>query len=112
MDQYSRRLKNTTLLCSHCFALWLDNIGRAATYVQREERIRESNGRKVATVSFFSVVVDLDPFWEWNRIKINKETWFPAAQIGFCTFVRGASKIKLKNVNKKRMATARRLIFF
>jgi hypothetical protein len=29
-----------------------------------------------------------------------------------CTFtVRGASKIKLKNVNKKRMATARRLIF-
>ncbi len=25
--------------------------------------------------------------------------------------VRGASKIKLKNVNKKRMATARRLIF-
>jgi hypothetical protein len=24
----------------------------------------------------------------------------------------GASKIKLKNVNKKRMATARRLIFF
>jgi hypothetical protein len=26
--------------------------------------------------------------------------------------VRGASKIKLKNVNKKRMATARRLIFF
>jgi hypothetical protein len=27
-------------------------------------------------------------------------------------FVRGASKIKLKNVNKKRMATVRRLIFF
>jgi hypothetical protein len=27
-------------------------------------------------------------------------------------YVRGASKIKLKNVNKKRMATARRLIFF
>jgi hypothetical protein len=26
--------------------------------------------------------------------------------------LRGASKIKLKNVNKKRMATARRLIFF
>ncbi len=26
--------------------------------------------------------------------------------------VRGASKIKVKNVNKKRMATARRLIFF
>ncbi len=26
--------------------------------------------------------------------------------------VRGASKIKLKNVNKKRMATARRLFFF
>ncbi len=26
--------------------------------------------------------------------------------------VRGASKIKLKNVNKKRMATAMRLIFF
>jgi hypothetical protein len=26
-------------------------------------------------------------------------------------YVRGASKIKLKNVNKKRMATARRLIF-
>ncbi len=26
--------------------------------------------------------------------------------------VRGASKIKLKNVNKKRMATAKRLIFF
>ncbi len=26
--------------------------------------------------------------------------------------VRGASKIKLKNVNKKRMATSRRLIFF
>jgi hypothetical protein len=26
--------------------------------------------------------------------------------------VRGASKIKLKNVNKKRMATARRQIFF
>jgi hypothetical protein len=26
--------------------------------------------------------------------------------------VRGASKIKLKKVNKKRMATARRLIFF
>ncbi len=26
--------------------------------------------------------------------------------------VRGASKIKLKNVNKKRMSTARRLIFF
>jgi hypothetical protein len=26
--------------------------------------------------------------------------------------VRGASKIKLKNVNKKRMATARRLNFF
>ncbi len=25
--------------------------------------------------------------------------------------LRGASKIKLKNVNKKRMATARRLIF-
>ncbi len=25
--------------------------------------------------------------------------------------IRGASKIKLKNVNKKRMATARRLIF-
>ncbi len=28
------------------------------------------------------------------------------------TNVRGASKIKLKNVSKKRMATARRLIFF
>jgi hypothetical protein len=27
------------------------------------------------------------------------------------SLVRGASKIKLKNVNKKRMATARRLIF-
>jgi hypothetical protein len=27
-------------------------------------------------------------------------------------FLPGASKIKLKNVNKKRMATARRLIFF
>ena len=27
-------------------------------------------------------------------------------------YVRGASKIKVKNVNKKRMATARRLIFF
>jgi hypothetical protein len=26
--------------------------------------------------------------------------------------VRGASKIKVKNVNKKRMATARRQIFF
>jgi hypothetical protein len=26
--------------------------------------------------------------------------------------LRGASKIKLKNVNKKRMATARRIIFF
>jgi hypothetical protein len=26
-------------------------------------------------------------------------------------YIRGASKIKLKNVNKKRMATARRLIF-
>ncbi len=29
-----------------------------------------------------------------------------------CSTVRGASKIKLKNVNKKRKATARRLIFF
>ncbi len=29
----------------------------------------------------------------------------------FSVCVRGASKIKLKNVNKKRMATARRLIF-
>ncbi len=29
----------------------------------------------------------------------------------FAPDVRGASKIKLKNVNKKRMATARRLIF-
>ncbi len=28
-----------------------------------------------------------------------------------CNIVRGASKIKLKTVNKKRMATARRLIF-
>jgi hypothetical protein len=27
-------------------------------------------------------------------------------------YLRGASKIKVKNVNKKRMATARRLIFF
>ncbi len=27
-------------------------------------------------------------------------------------FIRGASKIKLKNVNKKRMAAARRQIFF
>jgi hypothetical protein len=26
-------------------------------------------------------------------------------------YIRGASKIKVKNVNKKRMATARRLIF-
>jgi hypothetical protein len=34
--------------------------------------------------------------------------------IGFspALHLRGASKIKLKNVNKKRMATARRLIFF
>jgi hypothetical protein len=29
----------------------------------------------------------------------------------FHACVRGASKIKVKNVNKKRMATARRLIF-
>ena len=29
----------------------------------------------------------------------------------YLEYVRGASKIKLKNVNKKRMATARRLIF-
>ena len=28
-----------------------------------------------------------------------------------CQKLRGASKIKLKNLNKKRMATARRLIF-
>jgi hypothetical protein len=27
-------------------------------------------------------------------------------------YIRGASKIKVKNVNKTRMATARRLIFF
>ncbi len=43
--------------------LWLDNIGRAARYAQREERPRERNEKKVATVSFFSVVVvDPDPF--------------------------------------------------
>jgi hypothetical protein len=35
----------------------------------------------------------------------------PPLSIVSC-MVRGESKIKLKNVNKKRMATARRLIFF
>jgi hypothetical protein len=42
-------------------------------------------------------VLDPDPYWEM-RIRIQE-------------FGRGASKIKLKNVNKKRIATARRLIF-
>jgi hypothetical protein len=42
---------------------------------------------------------------------INTHT-FSGSVAGFiCLIIRGASKIKLKNVNKKRMATARRLIF-
>jgi hypothetical protein len=38
---------------------------------------------------------------------------FPAEELAdqSLEYIRGASKIKLKNVNKKRMATARRLIF-
>ncbi len=39
-------------------------------------------------------------------------TVFASAVILYIHCLRGASKIKVKNVNKKRMATARRLIFF
>ncbi len=53
------------------------------------------------------------------KLLLNKHTWeshFSFATVrGFILIaevVGGASKIKVKNVNKKRMATARRLIFF
>jgi hypothetical protein len=46
---------------------------------------------------------------EWNK----KEDLVLVSSPPFLvSYLRGASKIKVKNVNKKRMATARRLIFF
>ncbi len=56
-------------------------------------------------------------FCTTNQIQYLKVWWHAAAFFLFLFFyinradIRGASKIKLKNVNKKRMATARRLIF-
>ncbi len=38
--------------------------------------------------------------------------WRGKREVGEGKGARGSSKIKLKNVNKKRMATARRLIFW
>ncbi len=46
-----------------------------------------------------------DNFFLYCNIRFSNE-------VSLIYSIRGASKIKLKNVNKKRMATARRLIFF
>jgi hypothetical protein len=55
---------------------------------------------------------DLSPQLETALGKLSASRFRGWGGGGYFGIVRGASKIKLKNVNKKRMATARRLIFF
>jgi hypothetical protein len=47
----------------------------------------------------------------WQEIMVSRLVNFSSRLFRTDQKLRGASKIKLKNVNKKRMATARRLIF-